>query len=139
MPIATFHLQGGRHSDEAVAALLNSASRLYAEVLDSPLDRVRAFAQLYQPQHIAVGALNGLQGAPPAPFFEFIILTGRPRQQRIELLIGFTDLVVQHLVVGRELVRGRAIEVSPENWAIGGEPASRCRQMEIAVRAQEFR
>ena len=136
MPIATFHLAEGQYDDDAVGRLLVAASRLYAQVLDSPMDRVRTFASLYRPQHCAVAGELVASGASAAPFFEFIVLAGRPVEQRHALLQGFTDLVVEHLDVPRDLIRGRAIEVAPDDWGIAGEPASLRRRTEIEARAR---
>jgi hypothetical protein len=41
-----------------------------------------------------------------------------------------------YLGPGRELVRGRAIEIEPNNWAIGGAPASVRRRDEVRARAE---
>ena len=38
------------------------------------------------------------------------------------------------LGVDRRLVRGRIIQVHPDDWAIGGVPANAARQAEIASR-----
>jgi phenylpyruvate tautomerase PptA (4-oxalocrotonate tautomerase family) len=52
------------------------------------------------------------------------VLEGRAAEQRRRLLEAFTDLLVDLLGVDRKLVRGRIIQVSPDDWAIGGVPAS---------------
>ena len=70
-----------------------------------------------------------------APFFEFIVLEGRSLAQRQRLLKDFTELLVEVLGVRREHVRGACRLVRPEDWAIGGEPASALRKDEIAARA----
>lgn len=111
------------------------ASHRYAEVLGSPVERVRAFAATYRPERAAVAGELVADGAPSAPYFEFLVLAGRPLDQRHVLLAGFTDLIVQELGTPRELIRGKAIELDPDNWAIGGVPASTVRSSEIAERA----
>lgn len=63
------------------------------------------------------------------------MLQGRPTEQRHRLLAGFTDLLVDVLGVERRHIRGRIIQVDPDDWAIGGEPASAVRRGEIAARA----
>lgn len=135
MPIVTFHLAGGLYPTEAVQRLLVEASQLYSRVLDSPIERVRAFADLYPAELVAVA--GELVGDTPrkAPYFEFLVLAGRPLAQRHELLRGFTDLAAELLGAPRELIRGKAIELDPDNWAIGGEPASLRRAGEIQARA----
>lgn len=136
MPIVTFHLAGGLYPTEAVQQLLVEASRLYSQVLDSPIERVRAFADLYPAELVAVAGELVSDTPRKAPYFEFLVLAGRPVAQRHELLRGFTDLAADLLDAPRELIRGKAIELDPDNWAIGGEPASVRRAGEIQARAE---
>lgn len=135
MPVVRFHLADDQYSTTQVQRLLTSASQAYSHLLDSPVQRVRAFARLYAPELCVVAGEPVSEGGPPAPYFELIVLSGRPVEQRQMLLRSFTDLIVEHLGADRELVRGRAIEVAPEDWSIAGEPASVRRRDEIAARA----
>lgn len=135
MPIATFHLTEGVNSTEAMQRLLVEASHLYAKVLDSPLERVRAFVDLHPAGLVAVAGELVSDTPRNAPFFEFFVLAGRPLRQRHDLMRGFTDLLVDMLGAPRELVRGRAIVLDPDDWAIAGVPASVRRAEEIAARA----
>lgn len=136
MPIVNFHLVEGMASPEQEQRLLIAASKLYAEVLEAPMDRVRAFITPHAPSRFAaVGdlvAANGLH----APYFEFIVLEGRPLDQIHSLLAGFTDLLVDTLGVRRDLVRGSCRRVAPQDWSIGGVPASVLRKDEVAARAR---
>lgn len=136
MPIVTFHLVEGQYSTSAMQRLLVDSCQLYSRVLDSPVDRTRAFVDLRPPELTVVA--GELQSEVPshAPYFEFVVLTGRPRQQRHDLLRGFTDLLVETLEAPRQRIRGRAIEVDPDNWGIGGDPASARRSGEISARAE---
>lgn len=131
MPVLEVHLVEGMHTPAQHAELLRTMSRRYAEVLDSPLDRVRAYATFHRPEHWLVGGEPGL----PAPYFTAIVLRGRPAEQRRRLLGAFTDIVVDVLGVDRKVVRGRIIQVDPDDWAIGGVPASAARSAEITARA----
>ncbi|HSK60023.1 MAG TPA: tautomerase family protein [Actinomycetospora sp.] len=131
MPVLEVHLVEGDHAPAAVARLLEAASRRYAEVLESPVERIRASATLHPREHWAVG---GETGGAPAPYFTAIVLEGRPVEQRHRLLAELTDLIVDVLGVSRARVRGRIIQVPPEDWAIGGVPASAARRDEIAAR-----
>ena len=135
MPVVNFHLLAGHSTAEQEQRLLVEASRLYSEVLGSPIERVRAFITPYPASQFAVAgqpcSVNGLH----APFFEFIVLDGRPLAERQRLAEGFTDLLVSILGVRRELVRGRCQRVAPEDWSIGGVPASVQRAGEVAARA----
>jgi 4-oxalocrotonate tautomerase len=135
MPIVTFHLADGLYTTQAMQQLLLESSRLYSRVLDSPMERVRALVELYPPELVTVAGEPVSESPRRAPYFEFLVLSGRPPQQRHELLRGFTGLLVQILDAPRDLVRGRAVELDPDNWAIGGEPASLRRAAEISARA----
>jgi len=135
MPIVTFHLVEGTYPEHRLAELLQRSSALYAATLDSPIERVRAFVASYPPERAAVGGTAVSQGARPAPYFEFLVLEGRPVAQRHTLLAGFTDLLVELLDAPRELVRGKVTQLAPTDWGIGGEPASAARRTEIQARA----
>lgn len=137
MPIVTYYLVAGEHDDEAIGALLTRSCELFADVLECPIDRVRAFAHEFRPQAACVGGQLVSSGAAEAPYFHFMLLDGRPLEQRQRLLRGFTDLLVECLGVERGLVRGGMWPVSPEHWAIGGEPAAGLRADEIAARAAD--
>lgn len=136
MPIVTYHLVAGRHEPQAVAELLRRSCALFAEVLQCPVDRVRAFAQEHPPALACVGGHLVADGAGEAPFFHVVLLEGRPAQQRQALLSGFTDLVVDQLGADRSRVRGGIWLVAPEDWAIAGVPASVTRHDEIAARRE---
>ena len=103
------------------------------------MDRVRGFVRLYPPQMCLAAGEIVADGTPAAPYFEFLVLAGRPLEQRQTLLAAFTDLIVEHLGSPCELVRGRAIEVEPASAGVvrcapaprpTSEPerASRCRR-----------
>lgn len=134
MPIVTFHLVEGAYPAPSVEELLARACTLYSRELGSPIERVRAFAAPYPDTHVAVAGASCHEEAPPAPYFEFLLLRGRPAQQRHALLSGFTDLLVDVLGARRDLVRGRVIQLDPDDWAIAGEPASAARRGEIEAR-----
>jgi Uncharacterized protein, 4-oxalocrotonate tautomerase homolog len=136
MPVVRFHLADGEYSKEQLQLLLRSTAALYSDVLQSPMERMRGFVRLYPPELCFVAGDIVADGGRPAPFFELIVLAGRPLAQRQALLTGFTDLIVEHLGAQRSLVRGRAIEVTPEDCSIGGEPASVRRSDEIRARAE---
>lgn len=137
MPIVKYYLVEGAHSDAEVASLLKRSCALFAEVLECPIDRVRAFAHEFRPERVCVGGEMVSDGAVEAPYFRFMLLRGRSVEQRQRLLIGFTDLLVEILGVDRASVRGGMWLVDPENWAIGGKPAADLRSAEIAARAAD--
>ena len=131
MPILEVHLVEGAHTAAQHAELLARMSARCAEVLESPLARIRAYVTLHRPEHWATGGVLGVE----APYFTAIVLEGRPAEQRRRLLGAFTDIIVDTLRVDRRTVRGRIIQVSPDDWAIGGVQASSARGAEIAARS----
>lgn len=132
MPVAHFYVTACGPEQER--RLLIEGSRLYAAVLDSPLERVRAFVHHLAPTSVAVAGRIVAEGGDPAPFFSALAMTGRPAEQRHRLLAELTDLLADVLRVDRSLVRGHVIEVDPDNWGIAGRPASAVRAAEIAAR-----
>lgn len=136
MPVLNIHLVRGKYSAERVEALLLRCSEAFAAGLRCPLDRVRVFVTEHEPRLMCVGGrLVGDSGAD-APYFSFVVLAGRSREDRQHLLAVFTDLIVELLGAPRESVRGGIVPVAPEDWSIGGQPASLIRQAEIHARDQ---
>ena len=108
MPILEVHVVEGDHSPAEHARLLELLSRRYAEVLESPLERVRAYVTVHAREHWATGGVTAANpDNEPAPYFTAIVLEGRPVEQRHRLLAEFTDLIVEVLDVTRSRVRGR--------------------------------
>ncbi|MGD9528831.1 tautomerase family protein [Pseudonocardia sp.] len=135
MPILNVHLVEGLHTPEQHRTLLEVMSTAYAEVLGSPLDRVRAYVTLHRPEHWATAAVTAAERPLSAPYFTAVVLAGRPAEQRAQLLATLTDVLVDVLRVERGLVRGRVVQVDPADWGIGGVPAAAVRRDEIAARA----
>ncbi|MCH9829415.1 MAG: tautomerase family protein [Gammaproteobacteria bacterium] len=136
MPIVSFHLTEGRSQPEQQARLLTEASQLYAQVLQSPLERVRAYIHSFPETRVAVAGVLARDDAPDAPYFEFFVLDGRPFDQCSRLMGGFTDLLVRILGARRDLIRGCCRRIDPQDWSIGGVPASVLRAAEIDARAR---
>lgn len=124
MPIVQVHLMAGEHAATQVTTLLTTLSARYAEVLDTPLDGVRAVATEHPREHWATGGVAGVE----APWFSALVLGARPAEQRRRLLGAFTDTIVDLLGVERRLVRGHVETVDPDDWGIGGVPASTTRR-----------
>ena len=131
MPIVHFHIADGYASPAQEERLLVGACQLYAEILQCPVERVRAFLHVYPPSRCAAAGTLISRSSQQAPYFEFSVLDGRPLDQRQRLLGGFTDLIVEILGVDRALVRGQCKRVAAEEWSIGGKPASEQRAAEI--------
>jgi len=132
MPILEVHLVEGMHTSNQHADLLRAISLRCAEVMEAPAERVRAYLTLHRPEHWAVGGEAGRT----APYFTVVVLEGRPAEQRRRLLGALTDIVVDVLGVERRDVRGRIIQVPPDDWGIGGVPASASRRDEVAARSR---
>lgn len=134
MPILNFHLVQGQYEPIRIESLLLRSSELFAEGLRCPIDRVRVFVTEHAPQHVCTGGKLASQDAQSAPYFTFVLLKGRSLEDRQRLLAGFTDLVVEILDCPREMVRGGITLIDPDDWGIGGVPASYLRQTEIQAR-----
>lgn len=136
MPIIHFHLTEGTASADQERRLLLEASALYADVLQCPVDRVRAFIQPCARARSAVGGVMLDEGGTPAPYFEFLVLEGRPLETRQRLLAGFTDLLARVLGVERGVIRGHCKRVRPDEWCIGGRMAEDLRKADIEAFTQ---
>ncbi len=135
MPFVNFHLVQGRSSPAQQAQLLTGASRLYASILDAPMERVRVFITERPAGRVAVAGEVVEHSGLHAPYFEFIVMRDRTAEQRQRLMAAFTGLLVETLAVDPAFVRGCCQRVDPEDWCIGGRPASEVRSAEIAARA----
>ena len=93
MPILTINLQREAYGREQLDRLLVGASELYARVLESPLERVRVFINLLDPGALAVGGRIVAESGARAPFFEAIVMAGRPEAQKQRLMQEVTDLI----------------------------------------------
>lgn len=136
MPVLEYHLVDGECTAAQHEVLLRRSAALYAEVLRSPMDRVRVFITLHPPAlWFAAGETAAVERSP-APYFSFIVLEGRPVEECQRLLSGFTDLLVEIVGAPRDRIRGGCWPVRPEHWAVGGVPASVLRAEEIRKRAE---
>lgn len=136
MPVLEIHLIEDQQNDAQVESLLLAASHAYAEVLESPVERVRVYVTMHAARHTAVGGKLVSQGGPSAPYFHFLVLEGRPIEQSQKLITVFTDLIEAHLGADRKLIRGGCWPIPPHHWGIAGTPASAMRSAEIDARAQ---
>ena len=134
MPIMQVHLQTSAYSQEQVHHFLERASQVYAEVLESPIERVRIFIHDYPAEFIAVGGKVTSDSGVLAPFFEAFLMEGRPLSQQHAVLERITDVLVECFEADRSLIRGVCNMVSPERWGIAGQPAAAARAAELAAR-----
>lgn len=136
MPVAKFHLSETLITQTSARQILQQASAIYAEVLDSPIERTRVFISSYNPDYVAVGGEVCADSETIMAFFEFIVLEGRPLAQRTALGEQFTRLLCDTLNIDRSLIRGYCSLVKPEDWYIAGAPASAVRKAEVDARKQ---
>lgn len=134
MPIAHLHIIDP--TPQQKRDLLRRASEAYAEVFESPLERVRVFIHAYPADCAAVGGVPVSDGAPAAPFFSLLAMGGRPIDQQQRAVKAFTDLLEDVLGIDRSLIRGMVTEANPDTWGIAGEPASAVRAAELAARGE---
>lgn len=132
MPIAHFHLV--EPTPEQQREVLVRATEVYADVFESPVDRIRIFIHTYSATAAAVGGVPVAEGAAASPFFICLAMGGRPIEQQQRAIAGMTDMLEEVLGVERSVIRGLVTEVNPETWGIAGEPASKIRAAEIAAR-----
>lgn len=135
MPVVHFHLSERVASEERCRDLLEFASREYARILEAPMERVRALITVHQSHQLAVKGASLDPSDPGAPFFEAIVLRGRSLQLRTELMAVFTSGTAKILEVDESVIRGRIIQVDPEDWCIAGSTAAEIRKSEIEARA----
>lgn len=140
MPVAQLALVRDAFADEAIGTMLVELSQFYAHTLypdapAPPIERVRIFVTLIEAQHWAAGGELACKGASSAPYFSCLVMTGRTVEQHHRLIEGFTAIIARNLECDGSAVRGQVIPVEPDNWGIGGTPASIVRQAEIAARS----
>jgi 4-oxalocrotonate tautomerase len=61
------------------------------------------------------------------PFIQVTIVEGRTVEQKHDLMKKITDATAESLGSDPQRIRVAIYEVSPDEWAIGGEPISKLR------------
>jgi len=134
VPVMNIHLVEGRFDDIQLARLQRECAVHYGAVLNSPMERIRVFVTEHRPEAFFVEGALASDGADDAPYFEYVVLAGRPQSEIEALMTGFTDIVERELEVERARIRGLCRAVAPEHWGIGGTMAAALRAAEIAAR-----
>lgn len=116
------------------ATLLRETAELFAEITESPVDRVRTQVHELPADSFAVGGVSIAESGTQAPFITLDLFEGRPIEQHAALIERMSALVAALVGVPLERVRLRINEVAPTGWGIGGVPASELRQAEIERR-----
>lgn len=133
MPVAHLHVVDP--TPQQRRRLGSEATRIYAEALEAPIDRIRVYVVAHRSDEVTVGGVSAADGAASAPFFTAVVFAGRSVSQRHEVMRRLSALLAEVMGVEIAVVRGRVIQCDPEDWAIAGEPASVARAGEIAARA----
>ncbi len=134
MSVVEIHLVEGQHAATRIEELLRRVSERYAAVLGAPIGRVRAVVTMHPPELWATGGIPAAVDGDPAPYFVVSVLEGRLPAQRHRLLADITDAICDVLGATRSRVLGRVVQVPPDDWAVGGVPASSRRRDQIVAR-----
>lgn len=117
--------------------LLVETAVLFAEIIESDVDRVRTQVHELPATDFALGGVPIAESGEQAPFITLDLFRGRPASQHQALCERIPRLVADLLDVPIERTRLRINEVFPEGWAIGGVQASELRRREIEARAAQ--
>jgi 4-oxalocrotonate tautomerase len=119
---------------ELKATMLRRTAELFAEITESPVDRIRTQIHELPPDSFAVGGVSIADSGEQAPFVTLDLLEGRPLEQHAALVTRMSALVAELVGVPIERVRLRINEVKTTAWGIGGVQASEMRRVEIESR-----
>ena len=124
----------GPIAPELKATMLRRTAELFAEITESPVDRIRTQIHELPPDSFAVGGVSIAASGEQAPFVTLDLLEGRPLEQHAALVARMSALVAELVGVPIERVRLRINEVKTTGWGIGGVQASEMRRVEIESR-----
>ena len=119
---------------ELRAMLLRRTAELFAEITESPVDRIRTQVHELPADSFAVGGIAIAESGVQAPFVTLDLLEGRPLEQHAALVARMSALVAELVGVPLDRVRLRINEVKTADWGIGGVQASELRRAEIESR-----
>jgi 4-oxalocrotonate tautomerase family enzyme len=114
--------------------LLTRTAALFAELTESPIDRIRTQVHELPADSFAVGGVPIADSGEQAPFITLDLLEGRPVEQHTVLIERISALVAEIVGVPVERTRLRINEVPPTDWGIAGVPAATIRRAEIDAR-----
>jgi len=137
MPITVVNIQCDRYQDSDIENFVNAVCAFKAQVLESPIDRIRVIVNDCPAKYISVGGVLASKSDVGAPFYESFLLEGRPTSQQQAVLAGIADLLAEHLGENKNVIRGIIRMVPPEHWGIAGKPAAGVRSDEIEARKQK--
>ena len=133
MPFLRVDLAGAVQP-ELKSELLRRTAELFAEITESPIDRIRTQVHELPADSFAVGGIAIAESGAQAPFITLDLLEGRPIEQHRALIERMSALVADLVGVQLDRVRLRINVVPTTSWGIAGVPASELRTVEIERR-----
>ncbi|MBI5090557.1 MAG: tautomerase family protein [Actinobacteria bacterium] len=121
-------------SAETRRELLRRTAEVFAEITESPLERIRTLIVELPADAFAVGGVPVADSGVQAPFITIDVLAGRPPEQHQALIERISPLVAEIVGCPLDRVRTLVVEVPPQLWGIAGVPAASARRAEIDAR-----
>lgn len=141
MPVANINVLAG-HPRPVLARLLRETSAAYAEILESPIDRVQVWITETEPHLYAIGGVPADEvlteenrASTEIPLIRLVAMDGRPVEQLQRAVAELSAICARVLGTDPERVRVETQWAQAEVWGIGGVPASVKRAAEVAARA----
>ncbi|MGH1505515.1 MAG: hypothetical protein ACRBI6_18330 [Acidimicrobiales bacterium] len=131
MPLLEIELREGP-DDATLADLLDRSARRFAELIEAPIERVRASLRVVPANHWLVA---GGSEAEPYPLVRMEFMEGRSEALIREIIHEMSVTAADVLGVDIQRTRAYVTTFPPQYWAIGGIPASEVRAAEVAARA----
>ena len=140
MPVANINVLAG-HPRPVLQQLLREVSAAYADILQSPIDRLQVWITEIDPALYAIGGepadallAAGDRAALEIPLARLVMMANRPIDQVESAIVRLTEIIARVLGTDPERVRIEVQPVAAERWGIGGVQASVKRQAELAQR-----
>jgi 4-oxalocrotonate tautomerase family enzyme len=140
MPVANINVLAG-HPRPVLQQLLREVSQAYAEILESPIDRLQVWITEIDPGLYAIGGVpadelfaTGDRAALEIPLARLVMMANRPLAQVEGAIARLTEIIARVLGTDPERVRVEVQPIAAERWGIGGVQASVKRQAELAAR-----
>jgi 4-oxalocrotonate tautomerase family enzyme len=131
MPLIQIDLMEGVPEGK-ITELVERVPARYAELIESPIQRIRAVVNEFPASHWRVG---GQAEVEPYPLIRVELMRGRPRELLTEIMADLSNMVAEILGIPVSRTRFLIREMEPEHWGIGGVPAAEVRADEVAARA----
>lgn len=142
MPVANIHVLKG-HPRPALQQVIREFSAAYAEITNSPIDRLQVWITEVDPELYAISGVpasealaDGVRSQLEIPFARILLMEGRPLSQVHAAITSVTEIIARNLGTDPARVRVHVERADPERWGIGGIPASILRKDEIEARKQ---